>query len=87
MGREHWRHRVPINGQLWAALAEEACIEVGVELANSPLRVQASCMAMGQAAGATAALAVRLGAPPLAVPLDAIVSTSRAHGAIVPSQS
>ena len=28
-------------------------------LANSGLRVQASCMAMGQAAGATAALAVR----------------------------
>ena len=41
-------------------------------LANSGLRVQASCMAMGQAAGVTAALAAQRGTTPLAVPLEEI---------------
>ena len=41
-------------------------------LANSALRVQASCMAMGQAAGAAAALAVRANSTPSDVPLDEI---------------
>jgi hypothetical protein len=53
-------------------------------LANSGLRVQASCMAMGQAAGATAALAAATGATPLAVPLADIRKMLRKHGAIVP---
>src|SRR5690606_31375261 len=38
-------------------------------LANSGLRVQASCMAMGQIAGATAALAAEHNSSPLKVPL------------------
>lgn len=54
------------------------------QLANSALRVQASCMAMGQAAGATAALAARAGTTPLRVRLDEIRSTLAKHGAIVP---
>ena len=37
-------------------------------LANSALRVQAACMGMGQAAGATAALAVRNKTTPSSVP-------------------
>ena len=37
-------------------------------LANSALRVQASCMAMGQAVGVTAALAARSGSTPSRVP-------------------
>jgi len=41
-------------------------------LANSGLRVQASCMAMGQAAGAAAALAVELKTTPLEVPLNTV---------------
>ena len=53
-------------------------------LANSALRVQASCMGMGQAAGATAALAARSGTTPGRVPLTEIRSTLAKHGAIVP---
>lgn len=48
-------------------------------LANSALRVQASCMAMGQAAGAASALAVK-GSVTLAEVLKAL----RQHGAITP---
>ncbi len=55
------------------------------QLANSALRVQASCMAMGQAAGATAALAARADLTPLDVPLKSIWAMLRKHGAIVPS--
>ncbi len=54
------------------------------QLANSALRVQASCMAMGQAAGATAALAARAGTTPLRVPLADIRRELARHGAIVP---
>jgi hypothetical protein len=53
-------------------------------LANSALRVQASCMAMGQAAGATAALAARSETTPRQVPLAEIRSTLAKHGAVVP---
>jgi hypothetical protein len=53
-------------------------------LANSGLRVQASCMAMGQAAGAAAALAAQSGTTPLDVPLKQIHELLRAHGAIIP---
>ncbi len=53
-------------------------------LANSGLRVQASCMAMGQAAGAAAALASRGNITPLHVPLEDIRKMLREHGAIVP---
>jgi hypothetical protein len=55
------------------------------QLANSALRVQASCMAMGQAAGATAALAAKSGATPLKVPLADIRRELTRHGAIVPA--
>ena len=54
-------------------------------LANSTLRVQATCMAMGQAAGAAAALAARAGTTPLHVPLDELRQTLKTHGAIVPT--
>lgn len=53
-------------------------------LANSALRVQATCMAMGQAAGAAAALAARSGAQATAVPIAALRQALREHGAIVP---
>ncbi|HAR65508.1 MAG TPA: FAD-dependent oxidoreductase, partial [Lentisphaeria bacterium] len=55
-------------------------------LANSGLRVQAPCMAMGQAAAATAALAVQQGLSPLEVPLTDIRALLREHGAIVPGE-
>jgi len=52
--------------------------------ANSALRVQAPCMAMGQAAGAAAALGAREGVTPGAVPRIDLAALLRAHGAIVP---
>ncbi len=53
-------------------------------LANSALRVQATCMATGQAAGALAALAARAGIDPEAVPLAELDALLRQHAAIVP---
>ena len=54
-------------------------------LANSGLRVQASCMAMGQAAGVTAALAAQKNTTPLKVELNDIRKLLRQHGAIIPT--
>jgi len=56
-------------------------------LANSGLRVQASCMGMGQAAGAAATLAAKAGTTPLEVPLKEIHDLLRAHGAIIPGDA
>ena len=55
-------------------------------LANSAMRVQASSMGMGQAAGAAAALAVRLETTPLDVPLHDLHALLEEHGAIVPKE-
>ncbi|MHC4994474.1 MAG: FAD-dependent oxidoreductase [Planctomycetota bacterium] len=54
-------------------------------LANSGLRVQASCMGMGQAAGAAGALAVRDQTTPGKVQLTELRQTLKTHGAIVPA--
>ena len=54
-------------------------------LANSALRVQASCMGMGQAAGAAAALAAKQKTTPMNVPLEDLRGLLREHGAIVPA--
>jgi hypothetical protein len=54
------------------------------QLANSGLRVQASCMAMGQAAGVSAALAAKTGTTPRQVPVASIRRALTEHGAIVP---
>ena len=56
-------------------------------LANSGLRVQAPCMAMGQAAGAAATLAVQKGTTPLEVPLNEIHALLREHNAIIPGDA
>jgi hypothetical protein len=56
-------------------------------LANSGLRVQASCMGMGQAAGVAATLAAKAGATPLEVPLPEIHALLREHGQIVPGKA
>ncbi|MBN1809470.1 MAG: FAD-dependent oxidoreductase [Planctomycetes bacterium] len=52
--------------------------------ANSALRVECPCMAMGQAAGAMAALSAQTGVDPEELPLDDIYSLLRKHGAVVP---
>ena len=56
-------------------------------LANSGLRVQASCMGMGQAAGVAATLAAKSGTTPLEVPLSEIHALLREHGQIVPGKA
>ena len=53
-------------------------------LANSALSVQASCMAMGQASGAAAALAHKLNTTPQEVPFRELRSLLNSSGAIVP---
>ncbi len=53
-------------------------------LANSGLRVQAACMAMGQAAGAAAALAAGGNISPQEVPFADLKAVLQQHGAIVP---
>ena len=54
--------------------------------ANSALRVQASCMAMGQAAGAAAALCSRMGITPAELSADTLRTFLREHGAIIPER-
>ncbi len=56
-------------------------------LANSALRVQASCMGMGQAAAAAAVLANIQGKTPSGVSLSDLKKLLEEHGAIVPSQT
>jgi hypothetical protein len=53
-------------------------------LANSALRVEASCMAMGQAAGAAAALGAMRAVPSRDVAIADVRELLRAHNAIVP---
>lgn len=64
-------------------LAAGRCVSSD-RLANSALRVQASCMAMGQAAGAAAALAARRNVAPRDVPMAELKDVLRHYAAIVP---
>ena len=52
--------------------------------ANSAVRVQCPCMAMGQAAGAMAALSARIGLDPEELSMEDIGAQLREHGAVVP---
>lgn len=54
-------------------------------LANSALRVQASCMGMGQAAGAAAALAIQRNTTPAEVDFKELKALLESHGGIVPA--
>ena len=70
-------------------VASEALIVAGRaissdRLANSALRVQATCMATGQAAGALAALAATTESRVSEVPMEDLRQVLRDHGAIVP---
>lgn len=56
----------------------------GDRLANSAFRVKASCMAMGQAAGAAAAIAAKKEIGIRDVPIEELKTTLRKNGAIVP---
>lgn len=54
------------------------------QLANSGLRVQASCMAMGQAAGAAASLAIEKNITPASLVMNDLKKLIELHGGIVP---
>ncbi|MFA7256723.1 MAG: FAD-dependent oxidoreductase [Kiritimatiellales bacterium] len=51
---------------------------------NSAVRVQCPCMAMGQAAGAMAAISARTGVDPEELALEDVYALLREHGAIMP---
>lgn len=76
------RALIPKNSQ--NLLVAGRCISSD-RLANSALRVQASCMGMGQAAGATAALACKSKTSPLKVSLNDLKTFIAEHGGIIPS--
>jgi hypothetical protein len=75
------RALIPKNSQNFIVAGR--CISSD-RLANSALRVQASCMGMGQAAGAAAALASKLKTSPLKVPINQIKSLIADNSGIVP---
>lgn len=59
------------------------CIS-GDREAHSAYRVEAPCMAMGQAAGAMAALSCQTGLDPERLPIEQVHALLRRHGAILP---
>lgn len=75
------RALIPKNSQNF--LVAGRCLSSD-RLANSALRVQASCMGMGQAAAAAAVLAIKHKVTPADVPLDALKNMLKEHGGIVP---
>ena len=46
-GRQHWHHQIRINGRLYAALAEEACLDAGVELLYYEFPIEISSLEYG----------------------------------------
>ncbi|SEJ60761.1 FAD dependent oxidoreductase [Cyclobacterium xiamenense] len=75
------RALIPKNSQNF--LVAGRCLSSD-RLANSALRVQASCMGMGQAAGAVASLAITQNKQPKDVTISDIHQLVEAHGGIVP---
>lgn len=75
------RSLLPKGSRNFLAAGRIAC---GDKEAHSAFRVQASCMATGQAAGAVAALACQSDSEIRQVPLDKIHALLKSHGAIVP---
>lgn len=72
---------LPVEGR--NIIVAGRCI-AGDKEANSAYRVQSSCMAMGQAAGAAAVLAGQRNMDVADVPLPDLRALLRTHGAIVP---
>ncbi len=64
-------------------LAAGRCVSSERE-ANSGLRVECSCMAMGQAAGVLAALSAKTGVDPEFLPMEDVRAVLHEQGAIVP---
>lgn len=76
------RALLPKGSTQFLAVGRIAC---GDKEAHSAFRVQASCMAMGQAAGAVAASAVRDGVPIRSVNRLSLAQLMKQHGAIFPT--
>ncbi len=74
---------LPLNSQF--LIAAGRCISSDRD-ANSALRVECPCMAMGQAAGAMAALSARTGLDPEKLPIKDVRDLLREHDAIVPGE-
>ncbi|MFT2008304.1 FAD-dependent oxidoreductase [Pontibacter sp. 13R65] len=76
------RALVPKNSRNFLVAGRSLCSD---RLANSALRVQGSCMGMGQAAAAVAVLANKSNKTPLDVPMREIRKLLEEHGGIVPA--
>ncbi|GAA0878162.1 FAD-dependent oxidoreductase [Algoriphagus jejuensis] len=76
-----FRSMIPKNSRNFIVAGRSICSD---QLANSGLRVQASCMAMGQAAGAAAALAIEKKVTPSDLPIGELKKLIEMHGGIVP---
>lgn len=77
--------RALIPKDSWHFIVAGRCISSD-RLANSALRVQASCMGMGQIAGAAAVLACKYNCSPSEVPLSELKKLIRHYGGIVPGK-
>ncbi len=75
------RSLIPKNSKNFLVAGRCICSD---QMANSAIRVQASCMAMGQVAGAVASLAAQNDEAPINIPLEDIKTLLHDHGAIVP---
>jgi glycine/D-amino acid oxidase-like deaminating enzyme len=75
------RALIPKRSQNFMIAGRAICSD---QLANSGLRVQASCMAMGQAAGVAAALAIEKKVSPAHLPINDLKRTIQNYGGIVP---
>lgn len=76
-----FRALIPKKSKNFIVAGRSICSD---QLANSGLRVQASCMAMGQAAGAAAALAIEKNLTPADLPIAELKRLIEMHGGIVP---
>ena len=72
---------LPEKGE--ALIVAGRCI-AGDRVAQSATRVEVPCMAMGQAAGAMAALSARTDADPADLPMEDVYALLREHNAIIP---
>ncbi len=77
------RALIPRGSRNFLVAGRIAC---GDKEANSAFRVQASCMAMGQAAGAAAVQAARSGQDVRDLDIEKIRLLLREHGAIIPAE-
>ncbi|WP_057936601.1 FAD-dependent oxidoreductase [Algoriphagus resistens] len=76
-----FRSMIPKRSKNFIVAGRSICSD---QLANSGLRVQASCMAMGQAAGAAAALAIEKNVTPADLVMGDLKTLIEMHGGIIP---